>query len=309
MPYNGAGTYSPPAASFPAVTATVINSTKYNAVVNDIASALSTAICKDGQTTVSANLPMNSKKLTGLAAGAAAGDSLRYEQLFVNSVITLLGGLVVGSVSGVLQIPDGAVGAPGLRVSSSSTTGLFSSADNTLRFACAGAEGARAIGTGLYITGGGVTFPAVQVASADPNTLDDYEKGTWTPALSFAVPGNLAVAYSVQGGYYTKVGNLVHITMDLDTSAFTHTTASGVLQILNLPFTSAAPANQTHSGCGVVGGITKAGYTDFCMRLAPSSSIAIFGASGSGVGASNVLAADMPTGGTVQLRQSMTYRT
>lgn len=309
MPYNGAGSYSPPAASFPAVTLTTIQSTKYNSVINDIASALSTAICKDGQTTVAADLPMNSKKFTGLAAGSGAGDSLRYEQLFVNSVVTLLGGLVVGSVSGVLQFPDGTVGAPGLRVGTSSSTGIFSSADNTLRFACAGAEGARVIGTGLYVTGGGVTFPATQVASVDPNTLDDYEEGTWTPALSFAVPGNLVVAYSVQGGYYTKVGNIVHITMDLDTSTFTHTTASGVLQILNLPFTSAAPANQTHSGCGAVGGITKAGYTDFYMRLAPSSSVAIFGASGSGVVASNVLAADMPTGGIVQLRQSMTYRT
>jgi hypothetical protein len=27
----------------------------------------------------------------------------------------------------------------------------------------------------------GITFPATQVASADANTLDDYEEGTWTP--------------------------------------------------------------------------------------------------------------------------------
>jgi hypothetical protein len=33
------------------------------------------------------------------------------------------------------------------------------------------------------LTGGGLKFPPTQVASADPNTLDDYEEGTWTPFL------------------------------------------------------------------------------------------------------------------------------
>jgi hypothetical protein len=30
----------------------------------------------------------------------------------------------------------------------------------------------------------GLTFPATQVASADPNTLDDYEEGTWLMAIT-----------------------------------------------------------------------------------------------------------------------------
>jgi len=32
------------------------------------------------------------------------------------------------------------------------------------------------------VTGSGVAFPATQSASANANTLDDYEEGTWTPA-------------------------------------------------------------------------------------------------------------------------------
>lgn len=71
MPYNGSGTYSPPGASFPAVADTLIMSTKFNNVINDIATALSTAITKDGQTTVTANLPMGSYRHTGVGAPSA----------------------------------------------------------------------------------------------------------------------------------------------------------------------------------------------------------------------------------------------
>ena len=33
----------------------------------------------------------------------------------------------------------------------------------------------------LNVRGGKIAFPATQVAAADPNTLDDYEEGTWAP--------------------------------------------------------------------------------------------------------------------------------
>ncbi|MBZ9922231.1 hypothetical protein LB579_31625 [Mesorhizobium sp. BR1-1-7] len=35
------------------------------------------------------------------------------------------------------------------------------------------------------LTGGGIKFPSVQIPSADANTLDDYEKGTYTPTPAF----------------------------------------------------------------------------------------------------------------------------
>lgn len=46
-----------------------------------IASGLSTCLTRDGQSTVTANIPMNSKKITGLAAATGAGDAVRYEQV------------------------------------------------------------------------------------------------------------------------------------------------------------------------------------------------------------------------------------
>ena len=81
MPYNGSGTFSPPAApAFPAVGGSTIFASYYNQVVTDIHNGLTNALTKDGQTTPTANLPMGGKKLTALAAGSAAGDSVRYEQ-------------------------------------------------------------------------------------------------------------------------------------------------------------------------------------------------------------------------------------
>lgn len=93
MPFNGSGSYTPPGADFPAVPNTLIESSKFNAIINDIASGLSTCITKDGQQTVIANIPMGGYRFTGLGAGAANGQSLRYEQLFSTSAVTLLGAM------------------------------------------------------------------------------------------------------------------------------------------------------------------------------------------------------------------------
>lgn len=57
----------------------------------------------------------------------------------------------------------------------------------------------------LHLASGQLGFPATQVPSADPNTLDDYEEGEWTPTdqsgggLSFTIHGIPT---------YTKIGRL-----------------------------------------------------------------------------------------------------
>jgi len=55
-----------------------------------------------------------------------------------------------------------------------------------------------------------LTFPATARPVSDPNTLDDYEEGTWTPELSSdSTPPT--IAYTEQLGTYTKIGNLVFL--------------------------------------------------------------------------------------------------
>ena len=85
-------------------------------------------------------------------------------------------------------------------------------------------------------SGAGITFPATQSASTDPNTLDDYEEGTWTPVLvstgaTFNTPTN---------GKYTKIGNVVHISGTIDNSAVPTGTLTNAMTISGLPFTSAS---------------------------------------------------------------------
>lgn len=80
MSRNGSGVYSPSATGYPAVDGTTIEAGDFNAVVEDIAAALTTSISTDGQSVVTANIPMASHKLTGLAAGTANGDSVRYNE-------------------------------------------------------------------------------------------------------------------------------------------------------------------------------------------------------------------------------------
>jgi len=80
MSYNGSGTFQLVAGN-PVVTGTVISSTAMNNTLSDIATGLSTAVTKDGQTTPTANIPMGGFKLTGLGAATTNGDALRYENI------------------------------------------------------------------------------------------------------------------------------------------------------------------------------------------------------------------------------------
>lgn len=167
---------------------------------------------------------------------------------------------------------------------------------------------------GLMLTGlldisaagaGQVQFPAVQNASAGANVLDDYEEGTWTPVVTFATPGDLNVAYSTQVGTYTKIGRQVIANFTITTSTFTHTTASGNLQLTGLVHQSLASG--PFHGAMNWQGITKAGYSQMTPRIGASVSLIDFRAAGSAQTTAALTTADLPTGGTVVLAGSVSY--
>jgi hypothetical protein len=88
----------------------------------------------------------------------------------------------------------------------------------------------------LELTQGQIKFPATQVASADANTLDDYEEGTWSMGIAFG--GNaVGVTYSNSTGTYTKIGRQVTVNGLLELSS--KGSSSGLAQITGLPFTIA----------------------------------------------------------------------
>ena len=87
MPYNGSGTFTLPAGN-PVVTGTTISSVTTNSTNTDLANGLSNAVTRNGQSPPTANLPMGSFKLTGLALGTGTGESVNYDQVVLKTSST-----------------------------------------------------------------------------------------------------------------------------------------------------------------------------------------------------------------------------
>lgn len=83
----------------------------------------------------------------------------------------------------------------------------------------------------------GIKFPATQVPSSDPNTLDDYEEGTFTPVVIGSTTAGEGTYTANRYGKYTKIGNLVYVNIFIEWTAHTGT---GNLRITGLPFNSSS---------------------------------------------------------------------
>lgn len=98
--------------------------------------------------------------------------------------------------------------------------------------------GAATASGAINLTSGQISFPATQVPSAGANVLDDYEEGTWTPAI-----GGTAT-YTSQVGRYTKIGQFVYIEFLLQINTIG---TGSTITISGLPFVSNAT-----SGSGAI---------------------------------------------------------
>jgi hypothetical protein len=101
---------------------------------------------------------------------------------------------------------------------------------------------------------GQIKFPATQNASADANTLDDYEEGTWTPGTSFGGAA-AGITYSSRSGTYTRVGRQVTCWMYFAMSS--KGSSTGAARVTGLPFTIST-SNATY---GIVGAAECANTT------------------------------------------------
>jgi hypothetical protein len=142
-----------------------------------------------------------------------------------------------------------------------------------------------------------------------PGTLAIIKPEVWTPTLTFATPGDLAV------GYTTRVGDLllhdwgVQGNFRIVTSSFTHTTAAGNLQVTGFPYTPSSDTGFVWDGVCPFSGINFAGaHTQMVCSLTAGSPTILFSKSGDNVAGANVDAGDVPTGGSVVLRGSFWFR-
>jgi hypothetical protein len=156
-----------------------------------------------------------------------------------------------------------------------SAGGIFGSVAEAARFDSSGRllvglTSANTSGAKLQ-TVDGLTFPATQVASADPNTLDDYEEGTWTPIISGLT------GFDGPAGAYTKVGRMVYCSFFVGgTYLSAYTVANPV--ITGFPFSYSV--NQLAAGSAAIlrydtmtliaGPVAIAGNGEIRMILADS---------------------------------------
>ena len=101
--------------------------------------------------------------------------------------------------------------------------------------------------------GKGIDFSAVSGSASGSASavLDDYEEGTWTPAWQST---SASFNYTSQVGNYTKIGNVVFLTILLQLAGAPSGTTGNNLNISGLPFTSKSTN---------YGGISIGGYDNF----------------------------------------------
>jgi len=103
MSYNGSGTFVINSAGTPYVSGTVISSTAANSLNSDLATGLSTAICKDGQSTPTANIGLGGFKITNLGAGTVASDAARLSQVQNSGTTTLISITGTDTITGTVN--------------------------------------------------------------------------------------------------------------------------------------------------------------------------------------------------------------
>ena len=198
---------------------------------------------------------LNTTAKTTISIAAANGDiiDLKSNNSDVGTIGTLGGATYFGSENSGIMFNG---------VNQNPTSGGSTRVDNTNDLGAASYRYKN-----IYLGGG-----AFLGGTATANKLDDYEEGTWTPAI---VGGSLTIA-QIESANYTKIGSVVHLQTYLTLNNNGNSTG---LIINGLPFVnggSGAAANQYSTG--VVTHQTGADTAEmkYCRTQSNSSDIAFY---------------------------------
>lgn len=274
MPFNGSGVASPPGADFPAVANTLIESAKFNNIINDIYTCLSTAITRDGQSVVTANLPMAGNRHTGTGAASARTDYARYDQVQNGSP------LLIGTIAGTNTITG--VLTPTLTAYTTGQTFRFLPANTNTGATTINIDslGAKNIFSGNAVLTGGeiqaavpceVMYDGVVFQINGPFTIP---RSTWTPAITINASAT-GITYTRQTGRYVKVGPLVFVEGNIILSS--KGVSVGNVVLTGLPFAAVTNASGSQEDMLPVGShlnVTATGGQSMNFAVASASTVA-----------------------------------
>lgn len=141
------------------------------------------------------------------------------------------------------------------------------------------------------------TFPNLKIGntpSADINTLDYYEEGSFTPFLSGATTAG-TFTYTNQLGRYTRIGNKVFWSVNISISAMSG--AAGGIRLAGMPYTTSTNSgNAGGINIGFFNGISGAGISGIQgLHSGGTSTVALYKYIAGAAAPVNLVPADLTT--------------
>ena len=221
MARNGSGTYVLPAGN-PVTTGTTISSTWANNTLNDIATALTNSIAKDGQTTPTANLPMGGYAHTNVANATLRTQYIAAGQVQDNSaqyLNTIAGTDVITAVAG-FTMSAYVTGQRFSFIAAGTNTGATTLNINSIGAKSITKHGTTALDANDIVSGSayevvydGTQFQLINPSSTTTTATAIYNAGGWsvTPTgtdLFFNYNGT-DVGKLDSSGNFTVIGNII----------------------------------------------------------------------------------------------------
>ena len=119
-------------------------------------------------------------------------------------------------------------------------------------------------------TGNGIDF-----GSGASTTLDAYEEGTWTPALTFG-GGATGITYGGQFGYYTRIGDRVFVSGVITLTAVGSSTGTATITGLPEIASNATSNNRDNLTFSYAGGMTGLGGTVVGLVIANATTVNLY---------------------------------
>ena len=203
MSYNGSGTFQINTSGQPVVTGTVISSSAFNALTADLATGLSTAITKDGQTATTVRIPFAQGINSSLATDTTSGST---GSIFTAGGVGITKGLFVGGTA--------TFSASAMFSALTASSAVATDASKNLVSVTNTGTGSNVLGTAPTLATPNITsgLTLTSVAGTNGQVLTSAGSGnapTWTtPSTASGTVTSVATGTGLTGGPVTTTGTI-----------------------------------------------------------------------------------------------------